>query len=46
MIANGIFYRDPGADHFERRAKPTKIKRLAAKIQSLGYDVEIKQLAA
>ena len=46
MIANGAFYQDLGADHFERRAKPNQIKRLVAKIQSLGYDVEIKPLAA
>jgi transposase len=46
MIANGTFYQDLGADHFERRAKPTQAKRLVAKLQSLGYDVEIKILAA
>jgi transposase len=46
MIADGAFYQDLGADHFERRAKPNQIKRLVAKIQSLGYDVEIKPLAA
>jgi transposase len=46
MIANGTFYQDLGADHFERRAKPTQMKRLVAKLQSLGYDVEIKPLAA
>jgi len=46
MIANGAFYKDLGAGHFERRAKPTQIKRLVAKIQSLGYQVEIKPLAA
>jgi transposase len=46
MIANGTFYQDLGADHFERRAKPNQIQRLVAKIQSLGYDVEIKPLAA
>lgn len=46
MIADGTFYQDLGADHFERRAKPNQIKRLVAKIQSLGYDVEIKPLAA
>ena len=46
MIANGTFYQDLGADHFERRAKPTQIKRLVAKLQSLGYEVEIKPLAA
>ena len=45
-IANGTFYQDLGADHFERRSKPTQIKRLVAKLQSLGYEVEIKPLAA
>ena len=33
-----------GADHFDRRAKLNQIKHLVAKIQSLGYDVEIKPL--
>ena len=46
MIANGTFYQDLGADHFERRSKSTQIKRLVAKLQSLGYEVEIKPLAA
>ena len=46
MIANGVFYQDLGAGHFDRRAKPNQIKRLVAKFQSLGYDVEIKPLAA
>ena len=46
MIANGTFYQDLGADHFERRAKPAQIKRLVAKLQSLGYEVEIKPQAA
>ena len=46
MIKNGTFYQDLGGDHFERRAKPTQIKRLVAKLQSLGYEVEIKPLAA
>ena len=46
MIANGTFYQDLGANHFERSSKPAQIKRLVAKLQSLGYDVEIKPLAA
>ena len=45
MIANGTFYQDLGAGHFERRAKPIQIKRLVAKLQNLGYEVEIKPLA-
>lgn len=46
MIANGTFYQDPGADHFERRTKPAQIQRLLAKLQSLGYDASIKPMAA
>ena len=46
MIATGTFYQDLGADHFERRTKPTQIKRLLAKLHNLGYAVEIKPLAA
>ena len=46
MISTGTFYHDLGADHFDRRTKPTQIKRLVAKLQSLGYEVELKPLAA
>ena len=46
MLRNGTLYEDLGAHHFERRAKPTQIKRLLAKIADLGYAVEIKPLAA
>jgi transposase len=46
MIKNGTFYEDLGADHFERRTKPAQINRLLAKLQTLGYHVEIKPLAA
>jgi transposase len=46
MIANGTFYQDLGADHFERRTKPNQVKRLIAKLQNLGYEVDVKPLAA
>ena len=46
MIANGTFYQDLGADHFQKRSKPTQTNRLVAKLQSLGYEVQIKPLAA
>jgi len=46
MIKNGTFYQDLGEDHFQRTAKPSQIKRLLAKLQSFGYEVEIKPLAA
>jgi hypothetical protein len=39
-------HREFPAGHFESRAKPNQIKLLVAKIESLGYDVEIKPLAA
>jgi hypothetical protein len=46
LIANGTFYQDLGTDHFERHSKPTQMKRLVAKLQSLGYEVQIKPRAA
>jgi transposase len=46
MIATGTFYCDLGACHFEQRTKPGQIERLVAKLQNLGYDVQIKPLAA
>ena len=46
MIANGTFYQELGADHFQRRSKPAQIKHLVAKLQGLGYEVEIKPLTA
>ena len=46
MISTGTYYQDLGAGHFERRAKPAQAKRLIAKLQSLGYDVQSKTLTA
>jgi hypothetical protein len=46
MIANGTFYKDPGAGHFERRTKPSHVKSLVAKLQNLGYQDGIKPLTA
>ena len=46
MIANGTFYQDLGADHFQKRTKPSQIRRLITKLQSLGYEGEIKPLDA
>ena len=39
MIAEGTFYKDLGADHFKTSAKPDQIKRMVAKIKSLGYRI-------
>ena len=46
MIRNGTSYQDLGPDHLQQRNKPTQAKRLLARLQSLGYQVEIKPLAA
>src|SRR5205814_9312331 len=46
MIANGTFYQDLGADHFNRRAKPALANRLVAKLQHLRYEVVLKPTAA
>lgn len=46
MIKDGTFYQDLGPDHFTRRSKPSHLKRLVAKLQNLGYEVEIKPLVA
>jgi transposase len=46
MIANGTFYQDLGADHFQRRSKPDHAQRLVARLKDLGYAVELKPAAA
>jgi transposase len=46
MLLGGELYHDLGPDHFDRRAKPTHIKRLVTRLQSLGYAVQITALAA
>ena len=46
MLKDGTAYQDLGPDHFDRRAKGTATKRLLAKLQSFGYDVQITPIAA
>ena len=46
MLKDGTLYHDLGADHFDRRAKGAATKRLIAKLESLGYDVQITPSAA
>ena len=41
MLKDGALYQDLGADHFDRRTKGAAAKRLIAKLESLGYDVQI-----
>ena len=46
MLKDGTCYHDPGADHFDRRTKTAQTKRLVARLQTLGYVVEITPVAA
>src|ERR1700730_11388605 len=46
ILKNGTPYQDLGADHFQRRSKITHTQRLVRRLESLGYDVDIKPIAA
>ena len=46
MLKDGTLYHDLGSDHFHNRSKTTQTQRLVRRLQHLGYDVEIKPLAA
>lgn len=46
MLKDGTFYQDQGAEFFDRRTKTSSAKRLVARLQSLGYDVQITKPAA
>jgi len=46
MLISGELYRDLGPDHFDRRAKARQTNRLLARLQNLGYAVQITPLAA
>ena len=47
LLTNGALYEDLGADYFERRHDPAvEAKRLARRIEALGFDVDLTQRAA
>jgi hypothetical protein len=46
MLKDGTAYHDLGHDHFDRRATAAQTRRLVARLQHLGYAVEITPLAA
>ncbi len=47
LLNNGAIYQDPGADYFERRHDPAvEAKRLARRIEALGFEVSLNQSAA
>jgi transposase len=41
MLKDGTLYHDLGPDHFHHRSKTSQIRRLLARLQNLGYPVEI-----
>jgi hypothetical protein len=44
-LPHGTEHEDLGADHFDRRSTEIKVRRLAAQIQKLGFEVEIRPLS-
>lgn len=47
LLSAGAIYQDPGADYFERRHDPAvEAKRLARRIEALGFEVSLNQSAA
>jgi transposase len=47
LLSNGALYEDLGADYFERRHDPVvEAKRLARRIEALGFNVDLTQRAA
>jgi len=47
LLTTGAYYEDLGADYFERRHDPAvEAKRLARRIEALGFDVDLTQKAA
>jgi transposase len=45
MLADGTFYQDLGPDHFTRRSPARVAQRLANRIRSLGFEVDIRAAA-
>ncbi len=46
MLRDGTLYQDLGPDHFDRRNKEAQARRLVKRLGGLGYQVEIRPLAA
>jgi transposase len=45
MLATGSGHHDLGADHFDRRSRESKTKRLVAQLARLGYQVHLEPVA-
>jgi transposase len=46
MLRDGTTYQDLGPDHFDKSAKEQVTKRLVRRLTELGYNVELKPVAA
>jgi transposase len=46
MLISGELYRDLGPDYFDLRAKAARTRRLVARLQNLGYAVQLTPSAA
>jgi len=45
MLKDGTQFQDLGADHFDRRSKESKAKRLVVQLAKLGFDTRLTRLA-
>jgi transposase len=45
MLKNGTPFEDLGTDHFDRRSKDVRAKRLVAQLAKLGFDAKLTPLA-
>jgi hypothetical protein len=46
MLKNGTVYQDLGASYFDNRAKDKQALRLVSRLKNLGFQVQIKPVAA
>jgi transposase len=46
MLRNGTLYQDLGASYFDNRAKDKQALRLVSRLKNLGFEVQIKPVAA
>jgi transposase len=46
MLRDGVEYADLGPSHFDRRDQGKAMNRLVKRIRDMGFDVELRPLAA
>jgi hypothetical protein len=45
MLKDGTQFEDLGADHFHRRSKDMRAKRLVTQLEKLGFEAKLTPLA-